>query len=233
MSRSVAKAKAPELSRKMRTYMAEIYRLLDRQPADVVFVSSSQLADIVDVSPPAVNRMVNKLAAIGLLHHERYQGISITDAGRVAALKHIRSQRIAEAFLTRVMDMHWLDVYEESARLSHGMSEAVARRMYVMAGEPRRCPHGEPIPDIEGVIPAMRDVLLSHLVAGDRARVSRLITRERDRLAYIEALGLMPDQSFEVIHVAPFMGPMQLKLDREFRIIGNSLAGLIRAERVT
>ena len=232
MKHSAAKAKPTELSRKMRAYMAEIYRLVDRQPADVDIVSSSQLAELVDVSPPAVNRMVNKLADLGLLHHVRYQGISITEAGRVAALKHIRYQRIAESFLTRIMDMNWLEVYEDSQRLSYGMSESVAQRMFEMAGKPQRCPHGEPIPDVNGKIPALDDLLLSELVAGDRARISRLITRESERLAYIEALGLMPDQAFEVIHVAPFMGPMQLKLDREYRIIGNSLAGLIRAERM-
>ena len=76
------------------------------------------------------------------------------------------------------------------------------------------------------------DEFLADIDPGSKARVSRLITRERDRLQYIEALGLLPDAVCEVIHVAPFQGPMQLKLGREYRIIGNSLARLIRAERL-
>ena len=221
---------ASELSSKMRAYMAEIYRLVDRQPNKSAFVTSSQLADWLFVSPPAVNRMVNRLSDLGLLVHQPYQGITITEMGATVALKHIRCQRIAESFLVRIMDINWLTVHEEALRLSDGLSEAVIQRMYEMAGEPATCPHGEPIPDAQGALPPINDVILSQIGAGNKIRISRLITRESDRLQYIEALGLVPDQVCEVIHVAPFDGPIQLKLGREFRIIGNSLAQLIRAE---
>lgn len=221
-----------DLSDKMRSYMAEIYRLVDRQPESAAYTSTSQLADLLFVSPPAVNRMVNKLGELGLLHHERYQGIAITEKGKTVALKHIRHQRIAEAFLVKIMDMSWLRVYDEAQRLSRGLSETVTQRMYQMAGKPAVCPHGEPIPDAEGRIPPVADEFLFGVEAGSSVRISRLITREFDRLQYIEALGLVPDQVCEVIHVAPFNGPMQLRLDREYRIIGDSLARLIRVERL-
>lgn len=219
-----------ELSSKMRAYLAEIYRLIDRQLEPVDYVSTSQLAEMLDVSPPAVNRMVNRLGKHGLLHHQRYQGIAITEPGRVEALKHIRKQRVAEVFLVQVMGMSWLDVSEESRRLSDGLSEAVVQRMFEMTDEPATCPHGEPIPSAQGTLPPASDVYLSQVEAGAAIRVSRLITRESDRLQYVEALGLAPGQVCEVIHVAPFEGPMQLKLGREFRIIGQSLARLIRVD---
>ncbi len=221
-----------DMSDKMRSYMAEIYRLVDRQPESAEYTSTSQLADLLYVSPPAVNRMVNKLSELGLLHHEPYQGIAITEKGKTVALKHIRHQRIAEAFLVKIMDISWLRVYDEAQRLSRGLSETVSQRMYQMAGKPAVCPHGEPIPDERGCIPPATDEFLYAFGAGSRVRISRLMTREFDRLQYIEALGLVPDQVCEVIHVAPFNGPMQLRLDREYRIIGDSLARLIRAERL-
>ena len=221
-----------ELSSKMRAHMAEIYRLVDRQPQEAKYVSTSQLADLLFVSPPAVNRMVNKLGDLGLLHHEPYQGIAITDKGRVEALKQIRYQRIAEVFLVQVMGINWLQVYEEALQLSNGLSSAVIDRMFSMTGEPAFCPHGEPIPNAEGKVIALQDDFLSQTEAGKTVRISRLITREIDRLQYIEALGLVPNQVCEVIHVAPFSGPMQLKLGREYRIIGNSLARLIRVQQM-
>lgn len=219
-----------ELSGKMRAYMAEIYRLIDRQPETAEYVSTSQLADLLLISPPAVNRMVNRLADLGLLHHEPYQGIAITDRGRIKALKQIREQRIAEVFLVQVMDISWLQAHGEALQLSKGLSEAVIARMFALTGEPVFCPHGEPIPDASGQIKVLDDQPLSQIGAGHNVRVSRLITREIDRLQYLEALGLVPDQRVEVIHVAPFDGPMQLKLGREYRIIGNNLARLIRAK---
>lgn len=219
-----------ELSSKMRAYMAEIYRLVDRQPDGADFITSSQLADLLFVSPPAVNRMVNRLSDLGLLVHQPYQGITITDAGRLEALKLVRCQRIAEVFLVRVMGINWLNVHDEALRLSDGLSDVIVQRMYEMTGEPATCPHGEPIPDANGKLPPSKDVLLSQVAADAKVRISRLTTRETDRLQYIEALGLVPDHVCEVIHVAPFDGPMQLKLGREFRIIGNNLARLIRVE---
>lgn len=219
---------ATELSSKMRAYLAEIVRLLERQPQPTEHISSSQLSEALEISPPAVNRMVNRLQDLGLLKHKPYQGIAITEAGRIAALKHIRRQRIAEVFLVRVMDINWLDAHAEAQRLSDGLSEKVVARMEQMTGAPTTCPHGEPIPSADGTLPPQTDVPLSQLKQAARIRISRLTTRESDRLAYIEALGLLPGRRCEVIHVAPFDGPMQLKLEREFRIIGHSLARLIR-----
>ena len=220
----------PVLSSKMRAYLAEIYRLIDRQLKPVDYVSTSQLAEKLDVSPPAVNRMVNRLGKQGLLHHQPYQGIALTNAGCVEALKHIRKQRLAEVFLAQVMQMSWLEVHEEARRLSDGLSEAVVQRMLEMTDQPATCPHGEPIPTANGTLPPASDVFLSQVEAGASIRVSRLITRESDRLQYVEALGLVPGQACDVIHVAPFEGPIQLRLGREFRIIGQSLAQLIRVE---
>lgn len=229
---SARQGASADLSDKMRFYMAEIYRLVDRQPESAAYTSTSQLSDLLFVSPPAVNRMVNKLGELGLLHHKPYQGISLTEKGKTVALQQIRRQRIAEAFLVKIMHISWLQVYDEAQSLSRGLSDAVTERMYQMAGKPAVCPHGEPIPDAAGTIPPVSDELLSGIGAGSRVRISRLITREFDRLQYIEALGLAPGQVCEVIHVAPFNGPMQLRLDREYRIIGNSLARLIRVQRL-
>jgi DtxR family transcriptional regulator, Mn-dependent transcriptional regulator len=55
-------------------------------------------------------------------------------------------------------------------------------------------------------------------------------TRDRDRLGYIAALGLLPRTTLDVLHVAPFNGPLQLKIKNEYRIIGNNLAELIRVK---
>lgn len=221
-----------ELSNKMRAYMAEIYRLVDRQTETMTYVSTSELADLLNVSPPAVNRMVNKLKELDLLDHEPYQGIAITEAGRIEALKHIRYQRIAETFLVKVMGISWLEVYDEAVKLSDGLSETVVNRMYEMAGKPQFCPHGEPIPTEDGRIEVVEDTLLSKVEPDTKVTITRLATREMDRLQYMEALGLVPGAEIEVIHLAPFDGPLQLKLGNEYRIIGNNLAQLIRVTSI-
>lgn len=217
-----------DLSTKMLAYLAQIYRLDDFSNEVNHYVSTSHLADNLDVSAPAVNRMINKLRELGLLQHEPYQGIRLTPAGEQEALKYLRRYRIAEVFLVNVMGFTWEDVHDEAGRISSALSDAVTRRMYEMAGSPTHCPHGEPIPGPDGKLENLQDDLLSNHTDGGRVRLTRILTREPDRLQYMEALGLIPGVEFDVLHVAPFNGPMQLKLNDEYRIIGYNLAELIR-----
>src|SRR5215213_2159441 len=96
-----------DLSTKMRSYLAEIYRISDIQQSPDGFITTSALAESLMVSPPAVNRMVNRLKEQGLLEHEPYQGIRLTDTGRREALEALRAHRIAEVFLQTVMKFSW------------------------------------------------------------------------------------------------------------------------------
>jgi len=221
----------PELSATMRDYLAEIYRLSERHPDENGYVGTSALAELLNVSAPAVNRMVTKLKDYGLLHHEPYQGIKLTDAGRVEALIQLRKHRIAESFLNHVMGFGWDEVYEEAHAMSGALSEVISQRMFDMAENPTTCPHGEPIPNADGTVAEMADELLTEAEAEHEYLVSRVLTRESDRLGYIGALGLMPGAELHLIHKAPFNGPMQLKLGEEYRIIGHNLAELIKVIR--
>lgn len=221
-----------ELSNKMRLYLAEIYRLTDRENPDDGFVTTSALADMLMVSPPAVNRMVNRLKELDLIEHEPYQGIKLTESGIQESLRHLRAHRIAEVFLSKVMGFDWDGIYSEASQISSALNDTLIDRMAAMAENPQFCPHGEPIPQADGIIQIMDDILLSDAEAETTVRVTRMRTREADRLSYIEALGLIPERELEVIHKAPFNGPMQLKIGDEYRIIGHNLAELIRVQTV-
>jgi DtxR family Mn-dependent transcriptional regulator len=221
------------LSSTMRDYLAEIYRLADRESQADGFVSTSALADLLDVSAPAVNRMVIKLRDQGLLQHEPYQGIRLTEQGRREALKQLRRHRIVEAFLTQVMGFGWHQVHDEADRIAPTLDEMVVERMAAMANNPTRCPHGEPIPTPEGEIPELHDQLIPDAPQNVQLEITRVRTREADRLEYMAALELVPGAYLEIVHAAPFNGPIQLRLhEKEFRIIGHNLAEMIRVQPV-
>jgi len=209
-----------DLSIKMRSYLAEIYRLADIEQPEDGFVSTSALADMLFVSAPAVNRMVNRLKDADLIEHEPYQGIRLTEAGKKEALQYLRAQRIAEVFLSKVMGFAWEDVYLEASKISSALTDALIDRM-------------EPIPHADGSIEEMGDIRLSDIQEAATVQVTRMRTREADRLNYIEALGLMPGVTLDVVHKAPFDGPMQLKIGKEYRIIGHNLAELIRVHIIS
>lgn len=217
-----------ELSVTVRDYLAEVYRLWDRGADADGYVNTSALADTLDVSAPAVNRMIIRLKELGLLEHEPYRGIRLTPAGQREALKELRRHRIAEAFLVNVMGFGWHEVHDEASRISGALSETLVTRMAEMAGSPTHCPHGEPIPSADGLIGPAHDFPLSEGREGERYTISRVLTRESDRLEYIAALGLLPGTALQLLHLAPFNGPLQLKVGEEYRIIGHNLAELIK-----
>ena len=136
-----------ELSIKMRTYLAEIYRLADREQPEDGFVTTSALADMLMVSPPAVNRMVNRLERI-----DNCWSMSLIRAlnsqNRVSKKHYNNSVLIVSQrhFYLRVMGFDWDSIYQEASQISSALSDVLIDRMAAMSGNPQFCPHGEPIP---------------------------------------------------------------------------------------
>jgi len=207
----------------MREYLSEIYRLQEDSPT----VSTTSLAERLNVSPPAIPRMLKRLQNAGYVKHVPYQGVELTPRGREEALREIRRHRILEVFLVNVMGFSWDEVHEYADDLGAGLNDKLTLRMAEMTGFPTRCPHGEPIPDREGQLPEIDDLCVVNLGVGHKGNVSRVRTHEPEKLRYMASLGLMPGTEFEILGRAPFNGPMRLRIGREEVIIGYELMKLL------
>lgn len=208
-----------EPSATMREYLAEIYRLQEYEPT----VSTTSLAERLNVSAPAVPRMLKRLKSAGYVKHVPYQGVELTPRGQAEALREIRRHRILEVFLVQVMGFTWDESHEHSENLGGGLNDALTQRMAEMTGNPIRCPHGEPIPDAEGNLPPVNDLCLLNLGVGHQGEISRVRTHEPERLRYFAELGLVPGTPFEILARAPFNGPMRLRAGREEVVVGAEL----------
>lgn len=215
------------LSNAMQEYLAEAYRLAYYQNGDP-YVSTSSLAEVLAVSAPAVTRMVQRLKKAGYLEHEPYKGISLTDAGVHEALHNIRRHRLVECFLVEVMRFDWHEVHDAADDLGAVVGDVVVDRMDKMAGYPRRCPHGEPIPSRDGHMPRLQDQPLNEVEPGQERVISRVATHDDDMLQYLATLGLKPGMRLKLLACAPFNGPIQLQIDGETQVIGYELAGALR-----
>ena len=211
----------------MQEYLAEAYRLAYYQSGEL-FISTSALADVMRVSAPAVTRMVQRLKEAGYLEHEPYRGVHLTPAGEREALMSIRRHRLVEVFLVKVMKFGWHEVHDTADELGVVISDEVVNRMDQMAGFPRRCPHGEPIPTVDGKMPRVSDVALNEAEPGSGLVISRVNTHDMSKLEYLGDLGMTPGRAFTLVSRAPFNGPMQLQMDGETRMIGYELAGVLR-----
>src|SRR5919109_3754286 len=97
--------------------------------------------------------MAKRLAELGLVSHEPYHGVSLTEAGEKLALEVIRHHRLIESYLSEALGMPWDRVHEEAEVLEHYISEDLERLIAAKLGEPSHDPHGDPIPGADLAFP--------------------------------------------------------------------------------
>lgn len=211
----------------MREYLAETYRIAYYQQGDA-YVSTSALAEVMGVSAPAVTRMVQRLRDSGYLEHEPYRGVILTPNGEREALRTIRKHRIVERFLVDVMKFGWHEVHDYADDFGASVSDALAEKMNEMAGFPRRCPHGEPIPRPDGTMPRVIDQPLNVAPMGREYVVSRVNTHDGDMLRYLDSLGLRPGTTLHLIDRAPFNGPLRVRVGESEHFIGHEMSSVLR-----
>jgi len=212
-----------KISETMRDYLGEIYRLGHGN----AWVSTTALAEVLDVSGPASVRMARRLHKAGLVDHLPYKGIQLTPHGRKVALLNIRRHRLVERFLVDVLKFGWDEVHDKADRLQKGVNQAIENRMDELMDHPATCPHGDPIPTPDGTMPEIDDKPLTVVAPGKQGKITRVKTRESEKLQYLAEIGLVPGTPFELVNRAPFNGPIRLKVGRDEQVIGTELAAAL------
>lgn len=210
----------------MRRYAAEIYRLQQ----DNEQVPLSLLGEHVEASAQAISTMVKRLNQSGYLIHEPYRGVRLTPSGEKIAMPSLRRHRLTEVFLVKVMKYDWASAHELSDVFERGVNDELEDRMDELSGHPTRCPHGEPIPSKDGIMPEVRDEPLLNVPSGSDCVISRVRTHEMEKLHYIGEIGLIPGTTFHLFSCAPFKGPLRLQMKPQDHIIGYELAASLWVE---
>jgi DtxR family transcriptional regulator, Mn-dependent transcriptional regulator len=190
--------------------------------------STKDVADRLSVSAASVSNMFVRLQEMGLADYERYRGASLTQAGRVEALRLLRRHRLIETFLLRSLCYSWEDVHAEAERLEHSVSDGFTERLAEFLAHPTHDPHGDPIPAADGSLEPDDSFPLSVAAAGQRVRIYRVGDEEAAKLAYLEEHGLTPGRLLKVKEVRAVDGVVTVEdAEGETRILGEPLAGSI------
>ena len=167
--------------------------------ADPTFlVGMGQLASAMGVTPGTATTMVKALNEAGLVHYEPYVGVRLLPAGERLAGLVIRRHRLVELFLVRVMGMSWDEVHDEAEKLEHVVSERLIERMDEMLGHPEVDPHGDPIPNAEGVVTQRELHSLLTCPLGVPLSVTRVADQDAAFLRFLEQSHLKPGQELRV-----------------------------------
>ncbi len=208
-------------------YTKAIYTLQERGDGAV---TTTALAERLGVTAGSVSAMLKKLDAAGLVSHEPYRGVRLTDTGRRLALEVIRHHRLIELFLAEVLDMPWDRVHDEAEVLEHVLSEELEALMAAKLGHPTEDPHGDPIPSVELEVPAHRGVALEDLEPGARGRFTRVSDADPEMLRWLAERCVRPGDELEVLEKQPFGGPLTVRVGDAVHVLGGGIAAAMRIE---
>jgi DtxR family transcriptional regulator, Mn-dependent transcriptional regulator len=169
--------------------------------AGIGAASTSDVADQLSIAPASVTNMFGRLREMGLVEYERYRGASLTEAGRVEALRLVRRHRLIETFLVGHLGYSWEEVHEEAEHLEHVVSDGFTERLAGFLGHPVRDPHGDPIPAADGTVELDDSHPLDAAKPGEQVRISQINNRDTPVLAYLGEHGLVPGRLLEVKEV--------------------------------
>jgi DtxR family Mn-dependent transcriptional regulator len=205
-------------------YAKALYSLQDGEGD----VSISALAQRLDVTPASASAMVRKLGALGLVTHERYRGVRLTERGTRLALEMLRHHRLLELFLTESLGVPWDRVHEEAEVLEHVLSDELEALIAAKLGHPTHDPHGDPIPSADLMIGEDDSSCLSTLEPGAEATVVRISDADPEMLRYLAAREIVPGTRLRVLDKQPFGGPLFVEVHGATHALGGRLAGSMR-----
>src|SRR6201995_5558206 len=131
-------------------YLKAIYHLA--QECDSV--STNQIAASLNTKAASVTDMLKKLADKELINYAKYQGVTLTAEGEKIALSIVRKHRLWEYFLVEKLNFKWDEVHDVAEELEHISSKELIDRLDDFMGNPKYDPHGDPIPDCNGLFKA-------------------------------------------------------------------------------
>nr|CRL75446.1 Mn-dependent transcriptional regulator [Mycolicibacterium malmesburyense] len=176
-------------------------------------ISTKLLAERLGVSASTASESIRKLADQGLVDHEKYGAVTLTEAGRAAALAMVRRHRLMETFLVRELGYSWDEVHDEAEVLEHAVSDRMLDAIDAKLGHPTRDPHGDPIPAADGRVPTPDARQLSACHDGDRGTIARISDADPEMLRYFDSVGINLDSRLRVVARRDFAGMISVAIE--------------------
>ena len=202
-------------------YLKAIYHL-GKQGSEAV--STNAIAEQMDTKASSVTDMIKKLADKDLANYIKYQGVSLTKSGKLAATSIIRKHRLWEVFLVEKLNFTWDEVHEVAEQLEHIKSDKLVNQLDSFLGYPKHDPHGDPIPDKEGNYTVLKSINLLEVNPGDQGVLISVDDSSDVFLKYLNKNNLALGDNIKIIHVEPFDHSFTIQTKDKTMIISKDVA---------
>jgi DtxR family Mn-dependent transcriptional regulator len=202
-------------------YLKTIYHLTTISDTEV---STNAIAEKMETKASSVTDMLKKLAEKDLVHYKKYQGVSLTENGKLAAKMIVRKHRLWEVFLVEKLDFSWDEVHDVAEQLEHIKSEKLINKLDDFLGNPTEDPHGDPIPDVHGRIIKIEKQLLSELTENQSGICVGVKDTSSEFLKYLDKQEIALGSKIEIIGKESFDLSLKIKVDGKDLTISNKIA---------
>jgi len=216
-----------QLSRSMEDYLEAIYNLKVRTQ----FARVNEIARAMNVRMPSVTGALRSLAAKGLVKHEPYENVELTQAGLDRARSVAHRHSAVKEFLTSVLGLAQEDAEAEACGLEHAIHADTLDRLLKFVDFARAHGDGGSFSlsdfrdyladgtDPDGHIPSetcflpstIKATKLSELCPGMKGRIAFVSGQGAIRKRLLE-MGMTTDTQFDVVRTAPMGDPIEIKI---------------------
>ena len=190
-------------------YLKAIYHL--RFGENEKLVSPTMVANELLITSPSVLEKVKSLTAKKYLTYTKQNGINLTKIGKEIAVNVVRRHRIWETYLHKHLGFNWDEVHAAAEDLEHVRNEKLIDKIFEVLGFPEFDPHGDPIPNKQGVLPKSVRRVLTTSVLGCKIIIVGVNEHSDAFLKYLSDINLNLNDKLTVIKIIEFDGSIQLK----------------------
>jgi DtxR family Mn-dependent transcriptional regulator len=189
------------------------------------------------ITNAATTDMARKLALKKLIDYEKYKELKLTPAGKKMALGIIRKHRLKETFLHQVLGLTIYEIHREAEILEHLTSDFLPDKIDNFLGKPSLDPHGDPIPDEQGVILSDENSDLLSLAESDKEyEISRLSGSEKEFFEFCYSNHLLVGNTLSVNKQYDNNGMTEIEMDKIKLLLNENIkknaATIIRINRI-
>ena len=205
-------------------YLKAIYHLISSSNASV---STNAIAEMMDTKASSVTDMLKKLAEKDLVNYKKYQGVSLTENGNLAAKMIVRKHRLWEVFLVEKLDFSWDEVHDIAEQLEHIKSEKLINKLDDFLGNPTEDPHGDPIPNAQGRMVTIEKQLLSEVLEHQSGVCVGVKDNSSEFLKYLDKQQIGLGTKIEVIAKETFDLSIKINVNGNELTVSNKIANNI------
>lgn len=187
-------------------------------------VSTNLIAGKIKTKASSVTDMLKKLANKELAVYKKYQGVYLTETGRLTALKVIRKHRLWESFLVQKLQFNWHEVHDIAEQLEHVQSEELIDKLDAFLKFPKLDPHGDPIPDAHGRTILNKTVTITDMKIGSAGVFVGVRDSSASFLRYLNKKNLALGDKIKVIDIEPFDSSYHIETKTHRLVITSNVA---------